>query len=99
MNILTSYELKKRIRNLKHKLDISKTIKGIINIIIVTIIATIIATIAATAFIDLKKEENDYIEKQKKLLYNLQTICIGCNKEWMDSVFGMPVFTNIDGTI
>lgn len=38
------------------------------------------------------------LEKQEKLLYDLQTICIGCNKEWMDSVFGMPVFTNMDGT-
>ena len=44
-----------------------------------------------------KLNENK-IETQEKLLYNLQTICIGCNKKWMDSVFGIPVFANTDGT-
>lgn len=102
MNGLISYELKKRIRILKHKIIISKNIKGTINTIIVTtistIIATIIATIFATVYIDTKKEESNSIQQKEKLMYDLQTICIGCNKEWMDSAFGMPVFTNVDGT-
>lgn len=88
--------------SLKSKLVTSKIIKKTINTIFTTMISTIvtsvIATIIATAFIDMKKEENSFIEKQGKLLYDLQTVCIGCNKEWMDSAFGMPVFTNMDGT-
>lgn len=87
---------------LKNKFDNSKYIKGTINTIIVTtfstIIATIMATIITTNYIEMKKEENNFAREQEKLLYDLQTICIGCNKEWMDSVFGMPVFTNTDGT-
>lgn len=41
--------------------------------------------------------EENKIGKHEKLLHDLQTICIGCNKKWMDSVFGIPVFTNTDG--
>ena len=102
MNGQTSYELKKRIRDFKNKFVISNNIKGTINTVIVTtvstIVATIIDTIVATAYIDMKKEENNFVHEQEKLLYDIQTICIGCNKEWMDSTFGMPVFTNMDGT-
>lgn len=96
-------KIKSSIRRLTNKLVTSKTVRESVNTVIITtistIIATIVATIIATAFIDAKKEENSYIEKQEKLLYDLQTICIGCNKKWMDSVFGMPVFTNIDEDI
>ena len=33
------------------------------------------------------------------MLYDLQTICIGCNKDWMDAAFGTPVFTNKENSI
>lgn len=48
--------------------------------------------------INAQNEENINEAQRKNLLYDLQTICIGCNKEWMDSAFGAPVFTSVDGT-
>ncbi|MCH5271762.1 MAG: hypothetical protein J1E83_13660 [Lachnospiraceae bacterium] len=92
------YGFRKWKSDLKYKLvNLRKIIKETIKTITITLITTIAATIIATALIDMKKEENSNIAKQEKLLYDLQTICIGCNKEWMDYAFGMPVFTNIDG--
>ena len=88
---MKSYGFKKCISVLK------RINKETFKTIVITLFTTIAATIIATAFIDMKKEENSNIAKQEKLLYDLQTICIGCNKEWMDYAFGMPVFTNIDG--
>lgn len=97
MNNVVLYKLKKWRNGLKQKIVNSQIINWTIYTVVITIITTIVATIIATALIDMKKEENSNIAKQEELLYDLQTICIGCNKEWMDYAFGMPVFSNIDG--
>lgn len=77
------------------KLFSSKLFKDSMYIIITTIIATIIATL----IIDRNNKEYASSIEKEKLLYDLQTICIGCNKDWMDTAFGTPVFTNKDDLI
>ncbi len=74
----------------------SSSIKNILNVIITTTISTIIATVIATFLIDTFNTRNIKSLQKDKLLYDLQSIAIGCNKEWMDSAFGVPVFTNVD---
>ncbi len=89
----------KKIKVLCQRLFSSNFFKDSINIIITTTISTIIATIIATSIIDHNNKEYTYSVEREKLLYDLQTICIGCNKEWMDTAFGTPVFTNKDDLI
>lgn len=84
------------IKSLGKKVISSKFYSESLNLILVTTVSTIIATIISTYAINVENKKNIINAQREKLLYDLQTICIGCNKEWMDSVFGIPVFTSTD---
>lgn len=69
---------------------------NIIQCIFESLIMAIIASVLSTVIIEVNNNNYMYNSQREKLIADLKTVTIGCNKSWMDSVFGEPVFTNID---
>lgn len=62
-----------------------------------SIIMVVIATIISTEIVDYRNNNRLIAMQRNELLDNLEMITTGCSKQWMDDVFGTPVFTNTDG--
>lgn len=58
----------------------------------------IVATIISTAIVNSATDAQITTMERTQLLNNLKLLSTGCDKDWMDDVFGKPIFTNSDGT-
>lgn len=61
-----------------------------------SLVIGIVAAVMATAIINSSSQNQMQEMENRRLLKNLGRISIGCNKEWMDSAFGIPLYTSVD---